>query len=116
VCPHCSEPYQPTAEELAELRVTPEEIDGATFMKGSGCDRCRHTGYSGRVAIYEILPFSTEIKELTVQRATSSAIKNRGKELGMRTLRDSGWLRVKSGLSTIDEIFRVTSDTDVVFE
>jgi type II secretory ATPase GspE/PulE/Tfp pilus assembly ATPase PilB-like protein len=116
VCPHCSEPYQPTAEELAELRVSPEEIAGATFKKGSGCDRCRHTGYSGRVAIYEILPFSTEIKELTVQRATSAAIKDLGKKLGMRTLRDSGWLRVKSGLSTVDEIFRVTSDTDVVFE
>ncbi len=116
VCPSCSEPYQPTAEEFAELHVSPEEIADATFKKGSGCDRCRHTGYSGRVAIYEILPFSTEIKELTVQRATSAAIKNLGQKLGMRTLRDSGWLRVKSGLSTVDEIFRVTSDTDVIFE
>ncbi len=116
VCRNCAAPYRPTAKELAELRMDPGQIAAAKFMKGGGCDKCRHTGYSGRVAIYEILPFSTEIKELTVQRAPAAVIKSKGRELGMRTLRDSGWLRVKEGLSTIDEIFRVTSDTDVIFE
>ena len=68
------------------------------------------------MAIAEILPFTQEIKELTVQSAPSTAIKQSAKRLGMRTLRESGWLRVANGETTLDEVLRVTADTDMDFD
>ena len=64
------------------------------------------------IAISEILPFTDEIKELTVDRATSVQIKKKGCEQGMHTLREAGWLRAKSGLTTLQEVTRVTADSD----
>ena len=116
VCDTCAEPFQPTADMLAELRVSQDEIAAATFRRGKGCDACRHTGYKGRVAICEILPFTQPIKELTVKSAPSSVIKQKGRELGMITLRDAGWKRVKAGDTTVEEVLRVTADTDLVIE
>ncbi len=114
VCVKCAEPYEPLAEMLKDLGVTADELEGAVFLQGRGCDHCRHTGYSGRVAIYEILPFTSEIKEMTVRRETSPAIKQKGRQSGMRTLRDSGWMRVRKGMTTVEEILRVTVDSDVL--
>jgi len=78
-----------------------------------GCDACRNTGYRGRTAIYEILPFSDAIKELTVERAPSTHIKRKACELGMRTLRESGWQRICRGETTFEEVLRVTADSDI---
>jgi general secretion pathway protein E len=116
VCERCAEPIQPTAEMIAELRLPADEIARAQFRRGRGCDACRHTGYKGRLAIAEILPFSQPIRELTVKGATSGEIKQKGRALGMLTLRDAGWTRVKSGQTTIEEVLRVTADTDIVYE
>ena len=116
VCENCAEPFSPSPEALKELRVSPEEAEGAIFRRGKGCDICRQTGYKGRLAICEILPFTQPIKELTVRGATSGEIKQRGRELGMSTLRDAAWIRVKSGLTTVEEVLRVTADTDLVYE
>jgi len=116
ICDNCAEVYEPSDEEFAELNVnrTSPEVGSATFRRGRGCDQCRNTGYRGRLAIYEILPFTNPIKELTVQRATSTEIKRKGRALGMKTLRDSGWARVCEGVTTFEEVLRVTSDSDVV--
>ncbi len=116
ICDRCGETIQPSAEMIAELRLPPEEIAKAMFRRGRGCDACRHTGYKGRLAIAEILPFSQPIRELTVRGATSGEIKQKGRELGMNTLRDAGWQRVKAGQTTIEEVLRVTADNDIVFE
>lgn len=116
VCNACAEPYAPTAEVLEELRLNPEELHGASLRRGRGCEVCRNTGYKGRVAICEILPFSSHIKKMTVENATSGAIKQKGRELGMNTLRDAGWKRVRSGESTIEEVLRVTADTDIIID
>jgi type II secretory ATPase GspE/PulE/Tfp pilus assembly ATPase PilB-like protein len=96
--------------------MNPEDVTHARFREGSGCEQCRNTGYHGRLAICEILPFVQEIKELTVQSAQSSAIKQCARRLGMRTLRDSGWLRVESGETTLGEVLRVSADTDISYE
>jgi len=117
-CPNCREPYQPQAELLQSLRIGPEEATSATFFKGRGCEQCRNTGYRGRLAIYEILPFSEPIKDLTVNRAPSNEIRRKGCELGMITLREAGRLRACRGDTTIEEVLRVTADADMadVFE
>lgn len=116
VCEECSCSMAPSPEALREFGMDAQSISNATFRKGTGCESCRNTGFHGRLAICEILPFVQEIKELTVQSAQSSVIKQRARSLGMRTLRDSGWLRVASGETTLDEVLRVSADTDVAYE
>jgi type II secretion system protein E len=114
ICHECSKPHPPESEVLLEeFGVSMAELNGAEFQKGVGCDACRHTGYKGRVAIYEILPFSNEIKELTVQRASSVDIRKRALQQGMKTLRRSGWNRVLKGETTVEEVLRVTADADM---
>lgn len=111
VCPQCSAPMQPDLVALEdEFAITQEEIAAANFQAGAGCDNCRGTGYRGRAAIYEIMPFTPEIKRLTVERATALDIKAKALEQGMKTLRRSGWLRIAAGLTTVDEVLRVTAD------
>ena len=112
VCPLCAEPMEPGPELLEELRLCGIEPSGAQFKHGKGCDSCRYTGYKGRMAIYEILPFTNAIKELTVQRAPSMLIKRKAREQGMKTLRECGLTRVLEGKTTFEEILRVTADSD----
>ncbi len=88
--------------------------DNIIFYKGKGCEHCRSTGYRGRMAICEIMPFSPTIKELTVQRATSVAIKKQALSEGMKTLRASGWQRIAEGLTTVEEVLRVTADAEIM--
>ena len=116
VCENCAESVTPSAEAIADLRIDPEEAKQANFRQGTGCEACRQTGYKGRMAICEILPFTRPIKELTVRGATSDEIKAKARELGMSTLRDAGWARVKSGLTSVEEVLRVTAETDLVYE
>jgi type II secretory ATPase GspE/PulE/Tfp pilus assembly ATPase PilB-like protein len=115
ICSECSAPHTPeTALLQEEFGLAPEDIGKIEFRHGPGCDACRQTGYKGRAAVYEILPFTNAIKELTVQHATSTAIKERALEEGMSTLRASGWRRVCEGKTTLEEVLRVTADAEVL--
>ncbi len=114
-CEACARPVDYDAALLAaEFGDVSAEVPGATFRRGDGCAACRNTGYRGRAAIYEMLPFTPEIKTLTVQRATSLAIKQVALRQGMRTLRRAGWLRAREGATTIEEVLRVSADADVL--
>src|SRR5262249_25402117 len=79
------------------------------IFKGTGCRSCRQTGYRGRTGIYELLVTTEAIRELTVQRANASAIRNQGLSEGMITLRKDGWRKVLNGTTTIDEVARTTA-------
>ena len=114
ICDKCAEDITPDPEALIELRVSAADAEGARFRVGRGCEACRHTGYRGRVAIYEILPFVNEIKDMTIRRVASTEIKHRACAMGMQTLRDSGWMRIYRGETTIEEVLRVTSDTELL--
>ncbi len=107
ICPSCRTEFTPNEEVLHEIGVTAEDARGHTFYRGKGCEACRFTGYKGRTAIYEILPFTAPIRELTMQRAPSSVIKETAVKLGMRTLRQDGWLRITDGITTFEEVLRV---------
>jgi type II secretory ATPase GspE/PulE/Tfp pilus assembly ATPase PilB-like protein len=113
LCPKCIEAFTPEPGLLDQVRMPQEKAAGAKFRRARGCDACRNTGYRGRTAIYEILPFSDAIKELTVARAPSTHIKRKACELGMRTLRESGWQRICRGETTFEEVLRVTADSDI---
>ena len=117
VCPTCGAPYAPDPAVVREefgIELTPALT--AAMRAGKGCDDCRNTGYRGRLAIYEIMPFSVPIKELTNQRANALEIKRRALQEGMRTLRSSGWTRVLAGQTTVEEVMRVTADADFAVE
>ncbi len=115
VCPACAAPVIPDPGLLeAEFGVGPEEASGIRFVEGKGCDTCRHTGYKGRLAIYEIMPFTDQIKELTVRRATALDIKRHAHEEGMKTLRAAGWERIRQGVTTVAEVLRVTADAEAI--
>ncbi len=84
-----------------------------TVKRGVGCEKCRFTGYVGRMAIYEILPFSEALKEMIMKKATADEIRKVGVKEGMRTLFESGWLMVQQGLTTPEEIYRVVQGSHV---
>jgi type II secretory ATPase GspE/PulE/Tfp pilus assembly ATPase PilB-like protein len=85
------------------------EADGKTLYRGKGCDRCNQCGFWGRVAICEFLPLVDDISSLILNKASAHQIRERADALGMRTLIDDGWEKVEQGITTVEEVMRVTS-------
>jgi len=114
ICQACKEEYRPEPELLREMACPVG--DGQTkFYRGRGCEDCRFTGFKGRTGIYEMLVMHDNLRPLIIDRAQSSAIKQRAISNGMRTLRDDGWVKVKAGITTVEEVGRVTQeDEDLV--
>jgi type IV pilus assembly protein PilB len=112
ICPRCKEAYQPTEEQLMELALTPEDVQGRSFYRGRGCDNCNRSGYKGRMALFEIMVADDEIKELIMQHASTNVLRNEARKRGMRTLRQSGLLAIYDGQTTIDEVVRETITED----
>lgn len=109
ICKHCKEKSEVSASIIERLGYTAEKGKVPTFWHGTGCRNCRDTGYSGRVALYEVLEVNKEIQDLMIERATSEDIKKVAMTNGMRTLRMAGIACAKEGLTTLEEILRVTA-------
>jgi len=103
ICPKCKEKYNASDEIRSELGKDITEI-----WKGRGCNYCLGTGYRGRIAIFELLIVDDAIRELIMRRATVREIKDKAISLGMRTLRQDGIEKIKRGITTVDEVLRVT--------
>jgi type II secretory ATPase GspE/PulE/Tfp pilus assembly ATPase PilB-like protein len=86
------------------------EDESATFFRGAGCDRCKRRGYLGRAAILEVLPVSEAIRRLIIKRASSAVIKNQAIAEGMKTLRMVGVDKAREGVTTLEEVCRVTAE------
>ena len=108
-CSACSEPYEPTETELRALNLRPEQIAEANFKKGPGCDRCRGTGYKGRMGIFEICVLDDEIRRMINEKMSVTMIRQRARDLGMRTLREDGLRKVLGGMTTPDEVITATA-------
>ncbi len=104
ICPRCKEEYTPTTDMLMELELTPDAVAGRTFSRGVGCDYCRGTGYSGRLAVFEILTFDDQLRLLIQQHASTTALRELARKRGMRTLREAGLLAIYDGMTTIEEV------------
>jgi type IV pilus assembly protein PilB len=104
ICATCAEPYTPSLDLLARLSLKP---DGGEFRRGRGCDACAHTGYAGRVGIFEILRFTDRIRDLVAQHARASEIRAAAWGAGTRFLMEDALAKVRQGLTTIEEILRV---------
>ena len=110
VCPKCRQSAK-ISEEMAREFSEEVKIDSSMVIyESKGCEACGFTGYSGRQAIYEFLVCAEEIRQLIMERVAASQIKKKAVELGMRTLRQAGWEKVKSGLTTPQEVIRVTKE------
>ncbi|MEI8012413.1 MAG: ATPase, T2SS/T4P/T4SS family, partial [Candidatus Omnitrophota bacterium] len=104
ICEKCKEPYTP---DPVMLRTFGMEAAG-TFFKGMGCSHCKNTGYMGRVGIFELLTVNEEIKKMVNEKASADQIRAVAQRAGMRSLKDGGLEKVKMGLTTLDEVLRVT--------
>jgi type IV pilus assembly protein PilB len=110
ICSGCKELVEVPPEALLDLGVPEEEIYDFTCYRGLGCTNCSNIGYRGRIALFEMMPMNEEIKELTLRRTPAHEIKKAAVEAGMNTLRESGINKIRQGVTTIEEILRVTVD------
>jgi type IV pilus assembly protein PilB len=108
ICANCTEPYEPTEVELRALNLKAEQLEKANFRKGRGCDKCRGTGYKGRMGIFEICVLDDEIRRMVNERMSVAMIRQRARDLGMRTLREDGLRKVLGGMTTPDEVITAT--------
>ena len=108
ICEKCKEEYKPTIEELLELKLHPEDVAERTFFRGRGCEGCNHSGYRGRLAIFEIMEFDDLIRELILSQSSTAVLRIEAQKRGMRSLRESGLLSIYDGQTTIDEVVRET--------
>jgi type IV pilus assembly protein PilB len=108
ICSNCKEPAEIPPQALIDIGVPPEEVGTFTPFQGAGCPSCNGSGYRGRIALYEVMPVSEEIRELVLNGASANEIKRTAISLGMKTLRMSGIQKLKEGLTTIHEVVRVT--------
>ncbi len=108
LCPLCRKPYIPNEAALKSIGITSEQIKAYTIYKSTGCARCFNTGYSGRIGIFEIMELKDSLKHLILKNFDANRIKHEASKLGMTTLRQDGIHKVLQGITTIEEIFRVT--------
>lgn len=110
ICPKCREPYRPELPSLKEIGIEPELLGDRSLYRGKGCPECFQTGYRGRSGIFELLIMSEEIRNLTLKSSDSNALKRTALQEGMVSLRTDGIARVLDGLTTVEEVLRVTHE------
>ncbi len=108
ICQACRAPDDPDPAELLALGVT--DATEVELFRGKGCDECRGTGYRGRSGIYELFRITEETRGLIVRKAPTGEIRRHAVEHGMVTLREDGWAKARAGITTVDEILRVTQE------
>jgi len=108
ICADCKEEYTPDRESLQSIGITPEMLPGGKLYRGRGCPSCLDTGYKGRTGMFELMVLDEPIRNLILKTSDANAIKRKAVEQGMATLRKDGAQKVLNGITTIEEVFRVT--------
>ena len=108
VCPKCRQRYEPPPHTLQSLGLRPELAKKANFMKGKGCTYCGKSGYRGRMGIYELMAMTNTIREMTFKGEPTQVLRKAARKQGMRTLFEDGMIKAMKGLTTIDEVLRIT--------
>jgi type IV pilus assembly protein PilB len=109
ICAECKVPVDVPESALLDVQVKPQDVGTFQVFKGQGCQVCSETGYKGRIALYEVMDFSEELKEIVINGASSAEIKSEAIRLGMQTLRMSAVNKLKEGMISIEEVTRVTA-------
>jgi general secretion pathway protein E len=114
ICPDCREEYKPDDATLADIGLSEDDLRGRTIYRGKGCDTCSGRGYLGRTGIYELLVVDSNIQNLIVSRADSNVIKREARKNGMVTLREDGLRKMLAGLTTLEEVLRMSREETTV--
>jgi general secretion pathway protein E len=109
ICEKCKKPYPAAPELLKSLGIAP---GGVTFYRGEGCPACKNTGYQGRVGLYELMEMNEAIRALIIAKAASSSIQAAAAQAGFKTLRQAGLMKAVEGITTVEEVLRVTQDAE----
>jgi general secretion pathway protein E len=113
ICPHCKEAYKPTQSELVSLNmIHSKEKDDLLLYRGKGCSECLQSGYKGRHGIYELMSMSNPIRKQILSSPETNEIQKIALKQGMKTLRDHGIQLILEGITTIEEVWRVTKGED----
>ena len=110
ICKKCKKPYVPSELEIQESGMKPEQVAKSSFMKGMGCGSCNKSGYRGRMAVFELMMMTPKIREMTFKQASTVEIRKAAIAEGMSTLYMDGIRKVRSGLTTIEEVMRVARE------
>ena len=108
LCPVCEGPVEPKESELLSLGLDPNNIKEPNFKAGKGCDKCNGTGHKGRFGLFEVFVVDDESRKMIVNKVTSTELRKRAREVGMRTLREDGARKAVAGMTTPSEVLRVT--------
>ena len=108
ICLNCKEEYVPTDEQLMELQLRRSDVEDRTLFRGRGCDKCNHSGYKGRMAIFEIMRLDDQLRQIILTQASTNVLRAEARKRGMRSLRDTGLMAIYEGQTTIDEVVRET--------
>ena len=108
ICKNCKKPYEPTDEILQQLGLTRDQVGDQPFYFGAGCEICNQTGYKGRKGLYEYLRVSEPVRNLIADRKPTLVIREKARELGMRTMREDGIRNILDGYTTVEEVLRYT--------
>jgi type IV pilus assembly protein PilB len=109
ICPKCKEEFDAHPEAVREIGLTPEDISGTKFYRGKGCSNCNNTGYLGRQGVFEVMPASPTIRRMILDRVSTADLRKRAIQEGMLTLRQDAILKLKKGITTIEEVLRETA-------
>jgi type IV pilus assembly protein PilB len=116
ICPKCRARHTPSAAAIKEAGYNEEELEGATFMRGKGCNSCQKTGFRGRVGIYEMLLVDAKVREMIFNGAGATEVRVYSMSKGMKTLYQDGLDKVLKGFTTLEEVYRVAKRTEQDFE
>jgi len=108
VCPKCEAPTTPDKSDLLALGLDPDKIKDPNFLAGKGCDKCNGTGHKGRFGLFEVFVVDDESRKMIVNKVTTTELRRRAREVGMRTLREDGARKAVAGMTTANEVLRVT--------
>jgi type IV pilus assembly protein PilB len=108
ICLSCKEEYVPTDEQLMELQLRRSDVEDRTLFRGRGCDECNHSGYKGRMALFEIMRLDDQLREIILTQASTNVLRAEARKRGMRSLRETGLMAIYEGQTTIDEVVRET--------
>ena len=113
VCRRCRELYHPDASELKEMGVAPDEVSSDLMIpRAVGCPECNNRGYSGRIALFEVIVMNDELRDMAYKEVPTTEVRKVARKGGMRTLREDGWVKITRGITTIQEVRRVTAEEE----
>jgi type IV pilus assembly protein PilB len=108
ICVNCRREFTPSAEMLADLQLTADDVADKTFYRGAGCDSCNNTGYRGRMGLFELMVINDDLRDMIVRNASTDELREAARGYGMVTLREAGMDSVYTGTTTVEEVIRET--------